>query len=63
MEELVRRSTGRLYPLVPEGLRAAAACLKWGGYKSPTGYLSGLKQGHTQSEGSPPWRLTPCSSR
>ena len=31
VEELVRRSTGRLYPLVPEGLRAAAACLKWGG--------------------------------
>ncbi len=42
-EKLVRRSTGRMYPLVPEGLRAAAASLKWGGYESPACYLGELR--------------------
>ena len=52
VEGLVLRARGWVYPLVPEGLQSAAACLKRGRYRAPSGYLGELKRSHVKQGGS-----------
>ena len=50
MEGLLQKAVGQVYPLTRDGIRAGAACLLSGNYRSAAGYLSELKQEHIRKD-------------